>query len=398
MPTSDTSPDILFATIAAGGAHVSSAQAMAQALETHYPGRYQTQVSEIMQDYGFEALDKRHKEGWRWMLSSPRRVNFGQKLIDSVPQITTAAQRFMLRDFAQRAAQELSRNPPKLVVSNHGWLTTALTQAQRRYGLEIPVLTFVTVTLDATSVWAEPKAEQYIIGAQMGKRSLMRLGIPEKSIGVIGYPVKQAFMHTPSKAEARRKLGLEETPFTCLVALGGEGVGHDVSTVLDWLETLSFSVQPIVIAGRNEELESRLRERAKTQPLLHVEGFVDNMQDFMAASDTIIGKVSSATTFEALAVGRPTLATQKTFSSENRFIDFLSERDLGRYTPDQASLTAAVEEFATHPQRLEEIEARCQRLAFPDMARRIAQYLAHYADTGKPDPSLYGPGVDAPLT
>ena len=398
MPSPDPSTDILFATIAAGGAHVSSAQAMAQALETHYPGRYQTQVSEIMQDYGFEALDKRHKEGWRWMLSSPRRVNFGQKLIDSVPQITTAAQRFMLRDFAQRAAQELSRNPPKLVVSNHGWLTTALTQAQRRYGLEIPVLTFVTVTLDATSVWAEPKAEQYIIGAQMGKRSLMRLGIPEKSIGVIGYPVKQAFLHTPGKVEARRKLGLEETPFTCLVALGGEGVGHDVSTVLDWLETLSFSVQPIVIAGRNEELESRLRERAKTQPLLHVEGFVDNMQDFMAASDTIIGKVSSATTFEALAVGRPTLATQKTFSSENRFIDFLSERDLGRYTPDQASLTAAVEEFATHPQRLEEIEARCQRLAFPDMARRIAQYLAHYADTGKPDPSLYGPGVDAPLT
>ena len=398
MLSSDPSPDILFATIAAGGAHVSSAQAMAQALETHYPGRYTTQVAEIMQDYGFEALDKRHKEGWRWMLSSPRRVNFGQKLIDSVPQVTTAAQRFMLRDFAKRAAQKLTQNPPNLVVSNHGWLTTALTLAQRRYGLQVPVLTFVTVTLDATSVWAEPKAEQYIIGAMMGKRSLMRLGIPEKRIGVIGYPVKRAFLNTPNKAEARRKLGLEETPFTCLVALGGEGVGHDVGTVLHWLETLSFPVQPIVIAGRNEGLERTLRERATTQPLLHVEGFVNNMQDFMAASDTIIGKVSSATTFEALAIGRPTLATQKTFSSENRFIDYLSERNLGRYTPDRASLTAAVEELATNPQRLEEIEARCQQLDFPGMARRIAAYLAHYADTGKPDPSLYGSGVDAPLS
>ena len=331
------------------------------------------------------------------MLSSPRRVNFGQKLIDSVPQVTTAAQRLMLRDFAKRAAQELSQNPPALVVSNHGWLTTALTLAQRRYGLKVPVLTFVTVTLDATSVWAEPQAEQYIIGATMGKRSLMRLGIPEKSIGVIGYPVKQAFLHTPSKVEARRELGLEEKPFTCLVALGGEGVGHDVGTVLDWLGTLSFPVQPIVIAGRNAGLERHLRERAKTQPLLHVEGFVDNMQDFMAASDTIIGKVSSATTFEALAVGRPTLATQKTFSSENRFIDFLSERNLGRYTPDRASLTAAVEEFAKNPKRLEEVEARCQQLDFPGMARRVAAYLAYYAEEGKPDPSLYGPGVDAPL-
>ena len=398
MPTSDTSPDILFATIAAGGAHVSSAQAMAQALETYYPGRYTTQVAEIMQDYGFEALDKRHKEGWRWMLSSPRRVNLGQKIIDSVPQVTTAAQRFMLRDFAKRAAQELTRNSPKLVVSNHGWLTTALTLAQRRYGLQVPVLTFVTVTLDATSVWAEPNAEQYIIGAEMGKRSLVRLGIPEKSVGVIGYPVKQAFLHTPGKAAARLELGLEKDPFTCLVALGGEGVGHDVGTVLDWLETLSFPVQPIVIAGRNEGLERTLRERAKTQPLLHVEGFVNNMQDFMAASDTIIGKVSSATTFEALAVGRPTLATQKTFSSENRFIDFLSERELGRYTPDKASLTAAIEDFAANPQRLKAVEARCQKLDFPGMARRIAQYLAHYAEEGRPDSSLYGPGVDAPLT
>ena len=66
--TTDRAPRILFATIAAGGAHVSTAHAMAEAA-----GRLgaEARVYEPMVEYGFGDLDARHKAGWRRMLSRP---------------------------------------------------------------------------------------------------------------------------------------------------------------------------------------------------------------------------------------------------------------------------------------------------------------------------------------
>ena len=43
-----TARRILFATIAAGGGHVTTAEAMAEALERHFPGRFETRVSDYM--------------------------------------------------------------------------------------------------------------------------------------------------------------------------------------------------------------------------------------------------------------------------------------------------------------------------------------------------------------
>ena len=46
-------PLILFATISAGGSHVSSAEAMVQAVEASYPGMYRLELSDLMKDMGF---------------------------------------------------------------------------------------------------------------------------------------------------------------------------------------------------------------------------------------------------------------------------------------------------------------------------------------------------------
>jgi hypothetical protein len=56
-------PEILFATLAAGGSHVSSANAMAQAIQKHFPDQYETPIREIMVDYGFGPFGHLHLPG-----------------------------------------------------------------------------------------------------------------------------------------------------------------------------------------------------------------------------------------------------------------------------------------------------------------------------------------------
>src|SRR5919205_4015358 len=107
-------PTILFATIAAGGGHVATARAMAEAIEHHYPGYFELRVSDYMREVGAKkvaSLDRLHKETWRFMLRYPSLARGSQRLMDAFPHLTILAQRCAMRDFARAAAEDLHENP-----------------------------------------------------------------------------------------------------------------------------------------------------------------------------------------------------------------------------------------------------------------------------------------------
>ncbi len=391
QPTNDPLK-IVFATVAAGGSHVSTAHAMKQALGVHFPGQFDTQVREIMPEFGFEDLDERHKQSWRRALRHPWSVILGQKIIDTFPRTTIALHRRMLRSFAKVAAKRFRYEAPALIVANHPWLVVALTQSQREFGLGVPVVAFQTGTLNATALWADPAAERFVSGSPVAKNVLIKLGVPGNKIDVVGYPVRQPFLQPPSQGEARQQLRLRET-FTVLVLLGGEGVGGKPEQLLRTLRQLPFDKQIVVIGGRNPDLKAHLGTLTKNDPSVHVTGFVDNMAHYLSASDVVVGKAAAAAGFEALAVGRPILATYTGGGPENDFAAFLEDNRLGGFRTDPAALQETIRAYHDEPERLEHIRTRTRDYDFPGMSHRLACYLAHYAVTGHPDLSQRGSGI-----
>ena len=53
-------PEIFFATIAAGGGHVTGAHAMAEAGERYYPERFAFRISHYINELGIARLDGFH--------------------------------------------------------------------------------------------------------------------------------------------------------------------------------------------------------------------------------------------------------------------------------------------------------------------------------------------------
>lgn len=398
LPSSPDAADapegrILFATIAAGGSHVSTAQALAEAVARCAPGRFGLEVLEPMPAWGAAALDRRHKESWKGMLRRPRSIVRSQRLIDRLPRLTVALHRRLLDRFAARAARELAGAPPTLVVVTHGWLTVAFTRAQRRYGLRAPVLTFETSTMNANALWADPDAERFVVGSPVSRRRLVRLGVPADRIDEVGYPVRDAFLRAPGKRAARERLGLEPDAFTVLVALGGEGVGGAPEEALAGLAALGPDTQALVIAGRNDGLHARLEGFRERLPRLRLEGFVDDMALRVAAADAVVAKTGPATVYETLAVGRPLVATRLFGTAENKLVAMLQQQRLGRYAPHPDALVAALRGYRDAPGELERVEAACRELDFPGMAERLARYLVGYARDRRPDPAATGRGL-----
>jgi UDP-N-acetylglucosamine:LPS N-acetylglucosamine transferase len=317
----------VFATLAAGGGHVTLARAMAEAVDVAAPGAFDLEVSDLMLDLGFETLDARHKAQWRRMLAHPWSARWGQRIIDAFPGGTRRVLRRAFDGVARAAAERYADDLPALIVANHGFLAFALTRSRLRYGLRVPVVVVVAEMADASALWAEPEAERLIVATDEVRRHLVRLGVAAARIEVLGWPVRQAFLHAPPQAEARARLGLEDR-FTCLLTFGGEGMGGQPEDLVAALGSLAERPQVVVIAGRNEELARALRGRAG--PNVVVRGFVTDMAEHIAAADVVVGKAGPSSVMEAVAVGRPMLVTACAGLNEVRLLRYAASRGLGR--------------------------------------------------------------------
>jgi 1,2-diacylglycerol 3-beta-galactosyltransferase len=379
-------PTILFATIAAGGGHVATAHAMAESIEHHYPGRFELRVSDYMKEVGARevaGLDRLHKDIWRFMLRYPSLARASQRLMDAFPRLTIAAQRLVARGFARAAAADLHKDPPSLIVSNHGLMTAGLAEAKWLYGLRVPVLSFANELFGICSYWADPRADLIVVPSEEARRDLMRFGVPESKMVFVGfgYPVRQAFLNAPPKAEARARLGLEDR-FTCLVSSGGEGVGRNQRGLVRALLSSDISSQVVVIAGRNEALKKELKALGTGR--LRIDGFVDDMATYLAASDVFVGKAGPASVYEALVVGRPTLVTGYAGLNEVGVARFVEMRRLGRYVETPEMLLEEVRRYAADPALLRDVALRCRELDLAAATERLAHYIARYATVGEP--------------
>jgi UDP-N-acetylglucosamine:LPS N-acetylglucosamine transferase len=380
MSAGEHRPTILFATIAAGGGHVAVARAMSEAIEHHYPGRFELRVSDYMKEVGVVGFDQLHKDTWRFMLRYPILARVSQLLMDAFPRLTIAVQRRLVRDFARAAAIDLRENPPSLIVSNHGLMTAGLAEAKRLYDLEVPVLSFANELVGICSYWADPRADHIVVPSEEARRDLMRFGVPASKISFIGfgYPVRQAFLNAPSKVEARARLGLEDR-FTCLVTSGGEGVGRNQRELVRALLGSDVPLQVVVIAGRNEALKEELRVLGTGTNVLRIEGFVEEMATYLAASDVFVGKAGPASVYEALVVGRPALVTGYAGLNEVGVARLVESMGLGRYVRTPGALLEEVRRYALDPALLEEVARRCRELDPAAATERLAHYIVRYA-------------------
>lgn len=385
------SNEVLFATINAGGGHVATANAMAEAVSASSGGKLVPRVAEVMVELGFIDLDRRHKESWKRMLGRPRMIRWAQRALDAVPVATRAAHDVLLSRFARAAAAAYQAASPALIVVNHGWLATALTLARSRYGLRVPVAVFATEPFDASALWSTPEAEVVLAPSAAAAQSLVRLGVPAAAVHLAGYPVAQRFLEAPSRAEARRELGLADD-YTVLISLGAEGVvSGDMLTTIEQLAT--SGVRVLCVCGRNAELKREVEavcQRCPLPPIVY--GFVTDMHTLLAASDLVIGKAGPASTLEALAVGRHVVVTSYAGLNELAVVRYLVSTGRGSLATSPEAVLAAVA-----AQRARTAAARHPGPDFAAMSRGIGDYLTGMA-LGEDRREALAPGAFAEVT
>src|SRR5262249_16172582 len=189
----------------------------------------------------------------------------------------------------------------------------------------------VVTDFDVHAMWLCRHYEHYFVALEETRVHMERLGIDPSKLTVSGIPIDPVFAVTKDKRAMRLKHGLLPDKTTILVSAGGFGVGR-IEDLWTSLTELRHEAQIVILSGRNEELKTALDRRsskrgARSRVSLINVGYTTLMDEFMAASDILIGKPGGLTTSEALAKGLVQVIVNPIPGQEERNSDHLLEEN-----------------------------------------------------------------------
>ena len=268
---------------------------------------------------------------------------------------------------------------PDIAVCTHFLPAEIISWLKAKKKIDFPQVIVVT-DFDAHAMWLCHHFEQYFVALDETRIHLSKIGIPAEKITVSGIPIDPIFAETKDKSAMREKYGLEKDKLTIMVSAGGFGVGN-IEHLLAALSDVQTPAQILAICGRNEDLKVKLEklskeklnnERVTFKPI----GFTKEMDEYMSASDLIVGKPGGLTTSEALAKGLIFVVVNPIPGQEERNSDHLLEKGCAIKCNNLPVLAYKIDELVKDKARFETMKANVLKFARPNASREIVEKLS----------------------
>jgi processive 1,2-diacylglycerol beta-glucosyltransferase len=237
-------------------------------------------------------------------------------------------------------------------------------------------------------MWLCHHYEQYFVALDETAVHLQQLGIPSDKITVSGIAIDPVFAESKDKHDMRRKYGLDPSLMTILLSAGGFGVGP-VEQVMQSLVKMHTKIQVVAICGRNEDLKNRIHNfSVNLGPDCNVRiipiGYTTEIDEYMSASDLMLGKPGGLTTSEALAKALPFVIINPIRGQEERNADHLLEEGAAIRCNNLPVLAYKIDRLLSDPARLNNMRTNAKRLGRPRSACDIVEKLLSLRSTWEP--------------
>ncbi|MEV6976256.1 hypothetical protein [Kitasatospora sp. NPDC093806] len=191
----------------------------------------------------------------------------------------------------------LAEQRPELVVSVFATATSAV----NRLRAGPAAFRHLVLCTDVTPhrLWVQQETDLFLVTSEVAACAVRRYR-PNAPVAVLPAPLRAPFYRPPSREAARAELDLPAGAPCVLLMSGAWGLGPLARTAAALADA---GPHVLAVAGRNAELERRLRQAAHRRPTLHPFGWTDRIPTLMAAADLVVTS-SGDTCSEARALGR----------------------------------------------------------------------------------------------
>ena len=359
LETSSTPSDIYTIQILmsdTGGGHRASANALRDAFDILHPGKIQCDIVDIYTDYGpfwpyndYVGLYKLMAEYsflWDWFYhfgATPLGMWLNELLLESFcfepfmecvnrPSGSTAKRADMVI-----SVHPLCQDIPLKILAHLDSRGTT----RGKEGRTTPFATVVTDLGGAHPTWFNPGVDKCFVPSSVLNKAAQDRNVQPYQIVQYGLPIRKGFWKESSfdetapkgntvsnlvaslsgsatetatdsnREELRTALGLDLKLPAVLVVGGGDGMGGIVDIAKSLGEKLGAgkdlpAYQMIVVCGNNQAAKQALSSNDWGQGVkVYIQGFVNNMDEWMRASDALVTKAGPGTIAEASICGLP---------------------------------------------------------------------------------------------
>jgi 1,2-diacylglycerol 3-beta-galactosyltransferase len=368
-----------------GGGHRSAANAIAAALdEIHLPDSFEHRIEDVAAHCAFPLT--------QLGLGYSMALRYAPPVYGALYYATNGRRRYRaLVRFCEPLYRERLRDlfisyQPDVIVSVHPLLNHAALRARDDARMQhVPIVTVITDLGKVHESWLVTDADAVVVPAREVHQRALSRGLTPARLHLLGHPIHPKFDDvTGSKPELRTQLNLPADELIVMLMAGGEGGGKLLSTTLA-LARARLPIHLVVVCGRNEHLEQKLRELAPSLPTpMHVLGFTNKIPEYFRAVDLLVTKAGPGTLAEANAAQLPAVVYDYVPGQERGNVDFVRHNGLGVIALHGSSaVVTAVRNLIAAPERLAMIRHNQEIVAPRHSSRRIAALIADITQTGR---------------
>ncbi|HKQ99258.1 MAG TPA: glycosyltransferase [Pyrinomonadaceae bacterium] len=268
---------------------------------------------------------------------------------------------------------------PDVTVCTHFLPAEIISWLKARERISCPQSIVVT-DFDVHAMWLCRHYEHYFVALDETRLHLEKLGIPPEKITVSGIPIDPRFAVEQNQREMRAKHGLRQDVTTILLSAGGFGVGPVENILKSLASDMRSPAQIVALCGRNQKLKHRVDQLSSAIPSgsqlsIKAVGYTNAMDEYMSASDILLGKPGGLTTSEALARGLIFVIVNPIPGQEERNSDHLLEEGVAIRCNNLPVLADKLDRLLGDPTRMNSMRANARRMARPHAARDVVTKL-----------------------
>ena len=222
------------------------------------------------------------------------------------PLTRELSQRLMTRAGRRGLLELIDRVAPDVIVSVYPNVTEVLGRLKRTGRIDVPVVAAIT-DLAAMHYWASRGVDVHLVTHPESVAEVRSIVGQSAVVECVhGFTLPQ-FRDQRAQDDARWRLELPLKGRIVLVSGGGWGVG-DVKGAVEQALTLADVSQVVCLCGRNETLRATLVHEFADERRVRIEGFTEQMPEWLAAADALVHSTGGLTVLEALMRGCPAIS------------------------------------------------------------------------------------------
>lgn len=260
---------------------------------------------------------------------------------------------------------------PEIIICTHFLPLNLLLRKKRKGEIRIPLYCVVTDHAVHT-FWIYPDIDGYFVASDMVREQLIERGISSNIIHVTGIPVDPQIATPKEKSAVRVQHNLEPEGF--IITLFAGGIQNErVRGMATGILKSNHRGTLVLVAGRNETFADEVRglQRGATMDI-RVYGYINFVDDLVAASDVVITKAGGLIVSEILARGTPMIVVDPILGHEEWNADYVVCQGAGVQVRMSETVPILVNNLLRHPIWLDELRKGALAVGKPRAAQDIA--------------------------